>query len=74
MMAIADELRAEGVTKGLAEALLLLLSHKFGALSNQVTETVQSADLPQVQAWFTRALAAGALSDVLDTAYESGTQ
>ncbi|MFE3028061.1 hypothetical protein [Nocardia tengchongensis] len=67
-MTTADRLRAEGEARGEAkgrrEALLELLSLKFGGVPATVVSTVGDADSAQLKAWSARVLTAGSLDEV----------
>lgn len=56
----ADKAEAEGR----AEALLDLLTVKFGTLPEHITDTVQAANLGQLEAWTGRILSVATLDDV----------
>ena len=61
MIALKDELRAEGTAK----ALLRLMEHRFGALPPQARAQVDAATLEQLDAWFDEALDADSVEAVL---------
>jgi hypothetical protein len=58
-------LRAEGEARGRAEALVQLLTLKFGALPQAVIDTVHASSTDQVETWTARVLTAHRLDDVL---------
>jgi hypothetical protein len=60
----AEMLRAEGRTEGRAEALVQVLTVKFGPLPDSVAKTVHGASSGQVQAWTARAVTAETLHQV----------
>ncbi len=69
----ADMLRAEGRTegrtegevRGRAEALVQLLTLKFGPLAQSTLDTVHAASSEQLESWTARVLTAQTLDDVL---------
>ena len=56
---------ARGEVRGRAEALLQVLTLKFGALPESTLNAVHAASSDQIQAWTARALAAATLEQVL---------
>jgi predicted transposase/invertase (TIGR01784 family) len=56
--------KAEGKVEGKAEALILLLTSKFGPVPSAVRAEIQGAPAGQIDAWFTRALMADRLEAV----------
>jgi hypothetical protein len=60
----AEMLRAEGEARGRAEALVDVLTIKFGPLPGSVPETVRAASLDQMRAWTARAVTAEILDEV----------
>jgi hypothetical protein len=72
----AEMLRAEGEARGeargRAEALVQLLTLKFGLLPRAASETVHAASSDQLQAWTARVLTADTLEDVLRPQGEQG--
>jgi predicted transposase YdaD len=73
IMTTAERLRREGAAEGEArgelrgkrEALLLLLRQRFGRLPAAAVATIAKAESAELDAWFSRILAASALDDVL---------
>ncbi|MEC3917449.1 hypothetical protein [Nocardia sp. CDC160] len=67
-MTTAERLRAEGEARGevrgRAEALLDLLTLKFGAVPVKVEDVVRGADAGRLRMWAARVLAAESLDDV----------
>lgn len=65
----ADMLRAEGEVRGRAEgraeALVQLLTLKFGPLAQSTLDTVHAASSAQLESWTARVLTADTLGDVL---------
>lgn len=57
--------RAEGVRQGQTQALLRLLTRRFGALPPETGAQILSASLPQIELWFDRALDAPNLDAVM---------
>jgi hypothetical protein len=68
-MTTAEMLRAEGrvegEARGRAEALVQLLTHKFGPLSPGASERVFAAPIDQLATWTTCALTADTLDEAL---------
>jgi predicted transposase YdaD len=80
IMSIADQLWAEGETKGRklgrtegekkgiakgkADLLTDLLRHRFGSVPPSVSRRIRGADEPQIKAWGTRMLEAKTIDDV----------
>ncbi|RAW09228.1 transposase, partial [Phytoactinopolyspora halophila] len=68
-MTTADMLRAEGEARGEArgrtEALVQLLTLKFGPLPQSTLDTVHTATIDQLETWTTRVLTAHTLDEVL---------
>jgi hypothetical protein len=66
----AEMLRAEGEARGearwRAEALVQVLTVKFGSLPESVSQTVHGASSDQIQAWTARAVTAETLDQVFD--------
>jgi hypothetical protein len=64
----AEMLRAEGEAigkaRGLAEALVQVLTVKFGTLPEDVSEKIRGASSSQIQEWTTRAVTAEKLDEV----------
>jgi hypothetical protein len=56
---------SQGRTEGHASALLKLLTLKFGALSQGVTDRVQGAAVAELDLWTERVLSAASLDEVL---------
>jgi predicted transposase/invertase (TIGR01784 family) len=63
-MTTAEMLRTEGRTEGRAEALVQVLTVKFGPLPASVSQMVHRASSDQVQAWTARAVTAETLDQV----------
>jgi hypothetical protein len=57
--------RVEGEARGRAEALVQLLTLKFGPLPPAVLDAVHGASVDQLETWTGRVLAARTLDDVL---------
>ena len=55
-----------GKAEGKAEALVSLLSSRFGALPPSVRKQIREAKLASIERWFDRALNAHDLSSVFD--------
>jgi Putative transposase, YhgA-like len=60
----AEMLRTEGRAEGRAEALVQVLTVKFGSLPESVSQTVHGASSDQVKAWTARAVTAETLDQV----------
>jgi Putative transposase, YhgA-like len=60
----AEMLRTEGLTEGRAEALVQVLTVKFGPLPDSVSQMVRAAPGDQVQAWTARAVTVETLDQV----------
>jgi predicted transposase YdaD len=69
-MTTAEMLRAEGEARGRAEerseALVEVLTVKFGPLPESVPKTVRAASIEQMRAWTARAVTAETLDEVFD--------
>ena len=63
-MTTAEMLRTEGRTEGLAEALVQVLTVKFGTLPEDLPAKVRAASSGQVQEWTARAITAEKLDEV----------
>jgi predicted transposase YdaD len=63
-MTIADMIEDRGRTKGLAEALVRLLTLRFGPLPDSVRARLDAAAVEQLSAWFERAVDAPSLDEV----------
>jgi hypothetical protein len=61
----AEMLRAEGEARGRSEALVQLLTLKFGQPSRRVLDTLHAASTSQLQTWTARVLTADTLEEVL---------
>jgi hypothetical protein len=61
----AEMLRAEGEARGRAEALVQLLTLKFGPLPPAAFDTVHAATTDQLETWTGRVLTADTLEEVL---------
>jgi hypothetical protein len=57
--------RAEGEARGRAEALVQVLTLKFGPLPPAAVDAVHGASVEQLETWTGRVLAAGTLDEVL---------
>jgi hypothetical protein len=57
---------ARGEARGRAEALVQVLTVKFGAVPDSVSQTVHGASSDQIQAWTARAVTAETLDQVFD--------
>ncbi|MFI2476271.1 Rpn family recombination-promoting nuclease/putative transposase [Nocardia xishanensis] len=68
IMTTAERLRAEGEAmgeaKGRANALVELLTIKFGTIPPGITDAIHSADPAEVRTWTTRVLTAPTLDDI----------
>ena len=60
-MTTAEMLRTEGRT----EALVQVLTIKFGTLPDEVTAKIRAASSGQLQEWTARAVTAGKLDEVI---------
>ena len=60
----AEMLRAEGRTEGRAEALVEMLTVKFGPLPDGMPKTVHAASIDQIKVWTARAVTADTLDQV----------
>jgi hypothetical protein len=58
-------LRAEGEARGRADALVQILTLKFGPLPQEARDTVHAASTDQLEAWTARVLTADTLYEVL---------
>lgn len=65
-MTTAEMLRAEGEARGRAEALVEVLTAKFGPLPASTLKTVRAASIDQIRAWTALAVTAEALDQVFD--------
>jgi thioredoxin-like negative regulator of GroEL len=63
-MTTADILRAEGRAEHAAEVLLRLLTHKFGAMSDEARDRIGTASMEQLDLWSERVLDAASPADV----------
>ncbi len=67
-MTTAERLRAEGEArgeaKGRANALVELLTIKFGTIPAGITDAIHTADPAEVRTWTTRVLTATTLDDI----------
>lgn len=57
---------AKGLTRGKAEALVRLLTSRFGALPRSFRKEIRGAELASIERWFSRALDAHDLPSVFD--------
>ena len=64
-MTTAEMLRTEGRAEGRAEALVQVLTIKFGTLPEEVTAKVRAASSGQLREWTARAVTAGTLDEVV---------
>jgi hypothetical protein len=62
----AEMLRAEGEARWRAEALVEMLTVKFGPLPDSVPKTVHAASTSEIKAWAARAVTADTLDQVFD--------
>ena len=62
---IAEQLRAEGETRGRAAALLQLLELKFGPVPADMADAVRAAPVEQVETWTAQVLTAATLDGAL---------
>jgi hypothetical protein len=62
---IADTLRAEGRVEGRAEALLQLLTLRFGTVPATTATTIRAASTDRITTWTARVLTAATLDEVL---------
>lgn len=60
----AEIIEARGEVRGRAEALIELMTAKFGRLPATTVHRVRSADLTQVRTWTTRVLTATTLDEI----------
>ncbi|MET8774317.1 Rpn family recombination-promoting nuclease/putative transposase [Nocardia sp. NPDC004654] len=60
----AERLRAEGRAEGRANALIDLLTSKFGPIPARIADTIHAADPTQVRTWTVRVLTATTLDEV----------
>ncbi len=63
---LRTEGEARGEARGRAEALLQVLTVKFGPVTEGVTQTVRAASSDQIQVWTARAVTAESLDRVFD--------
>jgi hypothetical protein len=63
-MTTAEMLRTEGEARGRTEALVQVLTVKFGTLPEDVPAKVRAASSRQVQEWTARAVIAEKLDEV----------
>ncbi|MFT3660238.1 MAG: hypothetical protein QM809_02230 [Gordonia sp. (in: high G+C Gram-positive bacteria)] len=63
-MTTAEQLLAEGETKGRAAALIEILTHRFGELDPEARTRIESADLDRLHTWTRRQWDATRLEDV----------
>ena len=68
----AEQLREEGRNEGRIEMLVDQLRDKFGALSRDVEQRIQSADKARLKRWNKRLLHASTLDDVFADDVQSG--
>jgi hypothetical protein len=61
----AEMLRAEGEARGRAEALVQILTLRFGPLPPGALDVVHAASVDQIEAWTGRVLTAGTLDEIL---------
>lgn len=64
-MTIAEQMHTEGRTKGLSDALVKLLTAKFGALSDENRPRVEKATATEMERYIERVLTAATIDDVL---------
>ncbi len=58
---------AAGMAAGMANALMTLLNHRFGPISESVRRQIEEASSVQLDAWFATALSGQSLSEVLQS-------
>ena len=63
-MTTAEVLRTEGRVEGRAEALVEMLTVKFGPIPDSVAQMVGAASIGQIKAWAARAVTAETLDQV----------
>ena len=70
MTGITQEWREEGieigVVKGKVEDLSLLLTRRFGTLSDAVSQKIEKADIESLKHWFDKAIDASSLDAVFN--------
>jgi len=57
---------ANGLRKGKADSLLVILEQKFGPLPPEMLEKIEDADLATIDIWMRRGIFAGCLDEVTD--------
>jgi predicted transposase YdaD len=57
---------ANGLRKGKADSLLVILEQKFGPLSPELLEKIEEADLATIESWTRRGVLAASLDEVTD--------
>jgi predicted transposase YdaD len=57
---------ANGLRKGKADSLLLVLEQKFGPLPQELLEKIEDADLATLESWMRRGVLAASLGEVTD--------
>ena len=57
---------ANGLRKGKADSLLVILEQKFGPLSPELLEKIEDADLATIESWTRRGVLAASLDEVTD--------
>ncbi|WP_280400766.1 hypothetical protein [Nocardia carnea] len=62
-MTTAEQLRAEGQSRGQIRTLLRLLALKFGTLPDWVAERVEAGDSAELELWTERVLTANSLEE-----------
>lgn len=63
-MTTAEMIKARGKTLGRAEALIQVLTVRFGPLPESVSQRVHEASLAQVEKWTARAVTVESLDEV----------
>ena len=57
---------ANGLRKGKADSLLVILEQKFGSLPPEILEKIEDADLATIESWTRRGILAASLDEVTD--------
>jgi predicted transposase YdaD len=57
---------ANGLRKGKADSLLVMLEQKFGPLPAEMLEKIEDADIATIEIWFRRGVLAASLDEVTD--------
>ena len=64
---LIDQGKAAGMAAGMANALMTLLNHRFGPISESVRRQIEEVSSVQLDAWFATALSGQSLSEVLQS-------